>query len=427
MRDWSRGQALGYYSIQPSQFNTRMPLHINDDDLSPTTLQVDFHGHLTERPRSEFTMLSYTVYALEIAVMVRKSIDLRYPLREAQNQGKINQEIDGRNHLNNDYEQFLTSLPYHFRLGSTVGLSSTDCMAAIPVHRWMLHQQLWSLFLTIHSTSLSSASSRASCRLLAQNIISTQAQIQARCTVCGSLPTNETQLFNAAIVLLIDLLLLSKHKDSGESSIQLNRIMARDKIQEAIELLRARCDAEDSFSQQGSRPDQIPPSPRTATLLEELMQLEKSESSESEERNTPTSTESRLSQELRIDPGISLKEKVTHILDRFREPSKTKAPEPTAATTNMILIPSPDVSVLNPPTSISISTDGLHLQELDVLPMLSNDHEFGFWSSLDVPSLSAMDNRGDSTPSAEEFQLYTDPGACWPFTPPLGETPHITY
>ena len=68
MRDWSRGQALGYYSIHPSQFNTRMPLQINDNDLCPTTLRLNVHSHITERPRSEFTMLSYTIHALEVAV-----------------------------------------------------------------------------------------------------------------------------------------------------------------------------------------------------------------------------------------------------------------------------------------------------------------------------------------------------------------------
>ncbi|KAJ6092534.1 hypothetical protein N7486_007823 [Penicillium sp. IBT 16267x] len=33
LRDWSRGHVLGYYTIHPSQFNTRIPLHINDEDL----------------------------------------------------------------------------------------------------------------------------------------------------------------------------------------------------------------------------------------------------------------------------------------------------------------------------------------------------------------------------------------------------------
>lgn len=107
MRDWSHGQALGYYSIQPSQFNTRMPLHIDDDDLCPMTLKVNVHGHITERPRSDFTMLSYTVHALEIAGFARESIDLRGHSRHAQGQEDTNGGIKMRNHLNKSMKSLL--------------------------------------------------------------------------------------------------------------------------------------------------------------------------------------------------------------------------------------------------------------------------------------------------------------------------------
>ena len=250
IRDWSRGQTLGYYTIRPSQFNTRMPLHINDDDLCPTTLKANARRYIIERPRSEFTMLSYTVHALEIAVFARESIDLRGPLGQAQRQEETNKGAKMRNHLNKKYENFVAELPSYFRVGSTVGLTSTGPMAAIPVQRWMLHQQLWGLLLRLHRANLSSQDGRASCQLLAQNIISTQAQIQARCAVCSSLSTSETQLFNAAIVLLVDLLFSSKHKNSDRSSTQLSRLMTRDKVREAIELLRTRSDAEGSLSLQ---------------------------------------------------------------------------------------------------------------------------------------------------------------------------------
>lgn len=242
MRDW--GKALGYYSIQPSHFNTRMPLHINDEDLCPTTLKADVPFSITERPRSEFTALSYTVHALELAVMARKSIDLRSPLPQEQRQAEANQSRKLRDHLTDKYETFVAGLPSYFRLGSTVGLTSIGSMAAIPVHRkyrlskgpeahalirivvgWMLHQQLWSLFLRLHRGSLSPHST---CQLLAQNIISTQAHIQARCAICGSLSTSGTQCFNAAIVLLIDLLMSSQHKDRDGSSSRLCRLMTRD-------------------------------------------------------------------------------------------------------------------------------------------------------------------------------------------------------
>lgn len=59
-----------------------MALHINDADLCPTTLNLNTSGHIAERPRSKFTMLSYTVYALEITIFACKAIDLRGPLRE---------------------------------------------------------------------------------------------------------------------------------------------------------------------------------------------------------------------------------------------------------------------------------------------------------------------------------------------------------
>ncbi|KAJ5684251.1 C6 transcription factor [Penicillium maclennaniae] len=65
----------GYYNILPSTFNTRIPLHINDDHLCPT--DAGSWARLTERPRSEFTMLSYTIYTLEMVTLMRESLDLR--------------------------------------------------------------------------------------------------------------------------------------------------------------------------------------------------------------------------------------------------------------------------------------------------------------------------------------------------------------
>lgn len=277
MRDWSRGQVLGHYSIHPSQFNTRMPLHINDDDLCPPTLNVNVHSHITEKPRSEFTMLSYTVHALEIALLLHDSIEMRGALQQTQ-QEERNERAKTRNHLNKKYEKLVASLPSYFRIGSTVGLTSQGPIPAIPVQRWMLHQQLWSLFLRLNQGSLSSQDGRASYQLLAQHIISTQAQIQARCTVCGSLSASETQLFNAAIVLIIDLLFLSKPKDAGHSIIQLSRLMARDKIREAIELLRTRSNVQYLPSPREPHAERAKASAqRSAFALEALMNLAEEE------------------------------------------------------------------------------------------------------------------------------------------------------
>lgn len=375
MRDWSRGQALGYYSIHPSQFNTRMPLHINDDDLCPRNLKVNLQGHITEQPRSEFTMLSYTVHALEIATFARESIDLCGPLRREQRQEETTDGATMRNHLNKMYEKFVAGLPSYFRLGSTVGLTSTGPMAAIPVQRWMLHQQLWSLFLRLHRASLLSQDGRASCQLLAQNIISTQAQIQARCAVCGSLSTSETQVFNAAIVLLVDLLFSSKSKDSNRSSAQLNRLMTRDKIREAIELLRTRSDVGGSPSPQYPQPERFKASAqRSFTALEALMKLEEEESGEYENGNGANSTGTRLGRrEIGSDSSArkSIKNKVMDILDALQEDiQKTTAAMEQA---NLNSFPALEVST---PSSTS-------LQDLDVLPVLSNDPSCSFWQFVD--------------------------------------------
>ena len=378
MRDWSRGQALGYYSIRPSQFNTRMPLHINDDDLCPTTLKVNVHGHITEQPRSEFTMLSYTVHALEIAVFARESIDLRGPLRQAQRPEETNEGAKSRNHLNNKYENFVAGLPSYFRLGSTVGLTSTGPMAAISVQRWMLHQQLWSIFLRLHRASLSSQDGRVFCQLLAQNIISTQAQIQTQCAVCGSLSTSETQLFNAAIVLLIDLLLSSKHKDADLLSAQLSRLMTRDKIREAIELLRTRSDAEGSLSPQDPQSERVKASvQRSVITLEALMKLEEEESGNNEESNGANSIGNRLGgQEVKSDSSArkSLRNKVMDILEALQGNAKNAAAAMEQASSNSF-------STLDMSIPLPTATDGF--QDLDVLPMLSNDPSYNFWQFLD--------------------------------------------
>ena len=379
MRDWSRGQALGYYSVHPSQFNTRMPLHINDDDLCLRTLKVNVHGHITERPRSEFTMLSYTVHALELAIFARESIDLRGPLCRAQRPEETFEGAKLRNHLNKNYENFVAGLPSYFRLGSTVGLTSTGPMAAIPVQRWMLHQQLWSLFLRLHRASLSSQDGRASCQLLAQNIISTQAQIQARCAVCGSLSTSETQLFNAAVALLVDLLFSSKYKDLNHSSAQLNRLMTRDKIREAIELLRTPGVAEGSTSPQDLHSERVKPSAqRSFIALEALMKLEEDEYDNSETGNKRNSTENRPGrQEVKSDSSArkSTKNKIIDILDALQGNTPNTASATKQAT-------STSFSPLDASTPLSTSP-----YDLDVLPLLSNDPSCDFWQFLDFDPL----------------------------------------
>lgn len=351
MRDWSRGQALGYYTICPSQFNTRMPLHINDDDLCRT------HGEIVERPRSEFTMLSYTVHALELASIVRESINLGDASAEAAHR---------RQRLNQQYEKYVAGLPSYFRLGSTVGLTAMGPMAAVPVQRFLLHQQLWSLLLRLHRVNLFSPVGRAACQLLAQNIIGTQAQIQARCAVCGSLSTSDTQLFNATVVLILGLLFDSVPTGSDRSSAQLSRLMTRDKIREAIELLRSR-----SLSEDPSR-DELPgdmahgSALRSVMALEALMTLEEQDSADGADSLAGHGTGS--------DERRSLRRQVVEILETLRGP----------AGSNEWPVPGLSASGAGLP-SLSLSTAD-DFSDLDVMPILTNSLSPSVWEFLDFPA-----------------------------------------
>ncbi|KAL9075589.1 MAG: hypothetical protein Q9157_003971 [Trypethelium eluteriae] len=420
MRDWSRGQALGYYSIYPSQFSTRMPLHINDEDLYPTTSTVDRYDCITERPRSEFTMLSYTVHALEIAGFARECVDLRGSLRQAQavqQQQGIDQGAKIRSHLNKKYEKFLAGLPSHFRLGSSVGLTSTGRLQAIPVHRWMLHQQLWALFLRLHRANLSTQDGRAACQLLAQNVISTQTQIQARCAVCGSLASNEIQLFNAGLVLLLDLLSSSMRKNDDETSSQLSRLMTRDKIRDAIELLRTQSHAKVSAFPQEPQSESTNASiqQRSVAALEVLIKLEEDSSSANEESLVDNLPYSPLGgQTTRLEPRArqSLKDKVMDVVKALQGKALNVTAETEQASPNSISA----AEVFMPFTS------AIHeFQDIDVLPVLSNDPSCNFWQFLDLTSTQPQTESDSFSPTVglQSFVDSTAFGTSAGTAPPL--------
>ncbi|OQE42208.1 hypothetical protein PENCOP_c004G00338 [Penicillium coprophilum] len=364
LRDWSRGQTLGYYTIHPSQFNTRMPLHINDDDLLRT------HGKIPERPRSEFTMLSYTVHALEVSVIVREAIDLG---------DTANELSQRRQHLNQQYERYVTNLPSYFRLGSTVGLTAMGPMAAIPVERFMLHQQLWSLLLRLHRSTLSSPMGRASCQQLAHNIINTQAQIQARCKVCSSLSANETQLFSATVVLILGLLFDSPLTEAERSSAQIGRLMTRDHIREAIELLRTKISPGRYFGDTMSQELLQHPVSRSVIALEALMKLEED-------------SDGCVNRHVGSNQERPLYHQVVEILKRLNAPA-------TPA--------DPPVLGLSTPGDASFGhsmpvLDGL--PDIDVMPILSNGLSPDIWDFLDFQVLEEVGNE-KFPPLANEFPL----------------------
>lgn len=353
LRDWSRGQVLGYYTIHPSQFNTRIPLHINDEDLNLEG--PDNHGSMTERPRSEFTMLSYTIYALEIAVLVRESVDLRNPSSQASQEKAEATKL--KNELNKKYEKLLIALPSHFRPGSAVGLTSTGPLAAVPVQQWMLQQQLWSLFLRLYRGKIS-RTSRATCQILAQNIISSSTQIQTRCTVCGSLSINDIQLFNAAAVLLIDLLYTTKPEGPDGADGDLSRVIIKDKINEAIEILKSRSDLEKSQTLEEALSWGFNSSiQRSIFVLDALMRFVEDFSGHENGE---------------LEAKEFLKSKVIGLLPTSLEGSQTISPGSGLDFANSL---NTFLSLPNTPDN----TFG----DLDVLPMLSNDADDDWWQFLD--------------------------------------------
>lgn len=300
-------------------------------------------------------MLSYTIYALEIVGLVRESVDLRNPSSQASHEKAA---VSGlKNELNKKYEKLLMGLPLHFRPGSVVGLTSTGPLAAVPVQQWMLQLQLWSLFLRLYRGKMS-RTSRETCQILAQNIISSSTQIQTRCTVCGSLSINDLQLFNAAAMLLIDLLYTTKPEDPDGADSDLRRVIIKDKVNEAIEILKSRSDPETSQTLgEASSWDLNPSTQRSIFVLDALMKLVED-------------FHGRENGELKTREFF--KSKVIGLLPTFLEGSQTIFPGSGlgfASSTNTFL------SLPNTPDDA--------LGDLDVLPMLSNDPDYDFWQFLD--------------------------------------------
>lgn len=261
----------------------------------------------------------------------------------------------------------------------------------------MLHQQIWSLFLRLHRAGFSTREGRVACQLLAQNIINTQGQIQARCTVYGSLYTNKHQLFNAAVLLLLDMLFTSAVPDTDRASAQLSRLMTRNKIQEAIELLKTQEDApeiplpvssRDPRSKRGQASAQ-----RSLLVLNALMNLEESLTNEKNKGASPT--QSRLS-ERGADAGISARKsilpKATNVLNNLLTTTKENAAASSAPTSPNLFSASGFSTALPPDLSHGV-------QEPDVIPVVFNSDPDGvFWEFLDFdPPPSPAQTYGETS------------------------------
>lgn len=335
-----------------------MPLHINDENLCPTISSPDGRITITERPRSEFTTLSYTVHSIEIAILVRESVDLRESLLQSP-RPPASRVIKLRNDLRRKFDAFSAGLPFHFQIGSEVGLAPDDLsgpLVAVPVHRWMLHQQLWTLFLRFHRANLSSPDERAACRLYAKNIIDTGERIRRWCIVCGSLSLGDAQLFSAAAILIIDLLL---PLDPNAGDLQDMRRENLEKVDAALTLFNDRDHAATQPELHGMpwrrrfldhQLGRVKVSAnRCIITLEALLKLEA-------EQHGDQPTDKKAKRPAKGAAKKSLKDKIFDVL----EPLKYLIPK--------------DMSFFFPKSS--------DFQDPDVLPVLSNQPGSRFWQDV---------------------------------------------
>ncbi|PWN52790.1 hypothetical protein IE53DRAFT_366905 [Violaceomyces palustris] len=209
------------YIVHPDQFNTPFPGNYNDSDLLQNPLPP-------QRPRTEYTEMSFVLANLEMGMVIREDVDLRLKreLAGATHGGDRRLTCQDVKLLDQKYRRILEEAPDFFQVGSEIGEGS--CME---ISRWLLQQGVFSKLLRLHRPNLSSrAESRTNCVLLARSILDMQKKIRARCTVLDRLWVNLMQSFSAAIVLSLHLLHTRPEPD--------HRLSVRSEIAEAINALK---------------------------------------------------------------------------------------------------------------------------------------------------------------------------------------------
>jgi hypothetical protein len=172
------------------------------------------------------------------------------------------------------------------------------------------------------------------------------------------LSTNETQLFNATVVLALGLLFDSPSIKAEQSSAQLSRLMTREHIREAIELLRAKESPDRSSGDAMSQDPHQSTAPRSVVALEALMKLEE-DSYGGANRHTGSNQKRFLYRQ------------VVEILKTLNSPTTSaESPVPRIST------PADTTLTLSVPV-----TDGF--PDLDVIPILSNGLSPSMWDFLD--------------------------------------------
>lgn len=192
VKDWCSAQREGAYTIHPSQMTTRRPLHTTDARLS--------QGRTDEISFDVDCETSYTLCQIQLASIIRESIDLR---NEQSTLGGTYDVISPTNRklLHSKIECFLSDLPPFYRLEAEL----KPCYVA--VQRCLLHQQAFDMLLKLNRKNLANVGERDLCTKLAEQVVATQGLIRSLCPVIDGFWVNYLHLFGATLTLMVSLLL----------------------------------------------------------------------------------------------------------------------------------------------------------------------------------------------------------------------------
>nr|CDI54928.1 c6 transcription factor [Melanopsichium pennsylvanicum 4] len=231
-RDWRESNKHRAYRISPQQFNTRQPLNLFDDELLIVPCP---RSHL----RSTWTHVSYSFAAIDFAIMTRTLVD------QVNMQSDLDQGPDSihgwglasvfgqrlsptkRDSLDQMFQSVIAAFPAHYSLDARY-----DVIELVDVERWLLHQRLFYIFLTLHMPLVSEATRpHGSLMYMASHILDIQDKVADICTRIDNSYLNTLQTLRACLVLLMDLFFT----DAPFYISGLSRLMTRRKITAALE------------------------------------------------------------------------------------------------------------------------------------------------------------------------------------------------
>ncbi len=230
--DWSQSDKHLIYRIASSQFNTRQPLDLSDQDLLTNPCP---RSHL----RLERTHLKYSYATIDCAIMTRILVD-KITSQSGGDEGPdlasdwslastLGTKLSPaeRDSLDRQFQSFITNLPACYSIDA-----GYDVADSIEVERVLLHLRLFQLFLMLHMP-LTSESSRphASLVYMANRILDIPNKVTDIFTQIDTCYHITLQAMRACLVLLLDLF----HTDMRVNVGSLSRLMTRRKISVVLE------------------------------------------------------------------------------------------------------------------------------------------------------------------------------------------------